>query len=260
MHELFDLTGKVAIVTGSTRGLGKSMAKGLAQAGAAVVINGRTAEACAVTAAEIAALSGRETLPLACDVGDWDQITEFVDQVYDHFGKLDILVNNAGVNNPDLGSSPIPVTQITSEVFDRLFAINLKGPIRLAALVAPRMGAAGGGVIINVTSFGAYRGGMGLGLYGASKAGLHMFTKVMAEEWAGMNVRVNTIAPGPFMTDMMTDADRNLMPGFSEISAAATLQKRVAHPDEIIGTVLYFASNASSFVTGEDLKVTGGMF
>jgi len=236
------------------------MAKGLAQAGAAVVINGRSAEACAVTAAEITTLSGRETLPLACDVGDWDQLSAFVDQIYARFGKVDILVNKAGINNPDLGSSPIPVTQITSEVFDRMFAVNLKGPIRLAALIAPRMGAAGGGVIIPVTSFGAYRGGIGLGLYGASKAGLHMFTKVMAEEWAGMNVRVNTIAPGPFMTDMMADAERNLLPGFTEIAAAATVQKRVAHPDEIIGTILYFASNASSFVTGEDLKVTGGMF
>jgi NAD(P)-dependent dehydrogenase (short-subunit alcohol dehydrogenase family) len=260
MHDVFDLTGKVAIVTGSTRGLGKSMAKGLAQAGAAVVINGRNAAACEATAAEIAAATGRDTLPVACDVGDWDQIAAFVDRVYDRFGKVDILVNNAGVNNPDLGSSPIPVTQITSEVFDRLFAINLKGPIRLAALLAPRMGAAGGGVIINITSFGAYRGGMGLGLYGASKAGLHMFTKVMAEEWASMNVRVNTVAPGPFQTDMMADAERNLVPGFSELAAAATLQKRVANPDEIIGTIIYFASNASSFVTGEDLKVTGGMF
>jgi gluconate 5-dehydrogenase len=260
MHEVFDLTGKVAVVTGSTRGLGKSMAKGLAQAGASVVINGRKAEACAATAADIAAATGRDTLPVACDLGDWDQIATFVDTVYGRFGKVDILVNNAGVNNPDLGSSPIPVTQITSEVFDRLFAVNLKGPIRLAALIAPRMGAAGGGAIINITSFGAYRGGMGLGLYGASKAGLHMFTKVMAEEWAGMNVRVNTVAPGPFMTDMMADAERNLLPGFSEIAAAATLQKRVAHPDEIIGTIIYFASNASSFVTGEDLKVTGGMF
>jgi gluconate 5-dehydrogenase len=260
VHALFDLTGKVAIVTGSTRGLGKSMAKGLAQAGAAVVIHGRKAEACEATAREIATLTGRDVLPAPCDIGDWDQIEPFVDKVYSHFGKVDVLVNNAGINNPDLGSSPIPVTQITNAVFDRIFAINLKGPVRLAALVGPRMGAAGGGVIINITSFGAYRCSMGLGLYGASKAGLHMFTRVMAEEWASMNVRVNTVAPGPFMTDMMHDADRNLMPGFSDISAQATLQKRVADPDEIIGTILYFASNASSFVTGEDLRVTGGLF
>ncbi|MFN8628528.1 MAG: SDR family oxidoreductase [Candidatus Binatia bacterium] len=260
MHELFDLTGKVAVVTGSTRGLGKAMATGLAQAGAAVVINGRTPEACAAVAREIAAATGRAALPVACDTGNWDGLSGFVDTVYSHFGRVDILVNNAGINNPDLGSAPIPVSQITGEVFDRIFAVNLKGPVRLAQLVAPRMGAAGGGAIINITSFGAYRGGIGLGLYGASKAGLHMFTRVMAEEWAGMNIRVNTIAPGPFMTDMMSDADRNLMPGYSQLSARATLQKRVADPDEIVGTVLYFASNASSFVTGEDLRVTGGLF
>jgi len=260
VHELFDMSGKVAVITGSTRGLGRSMAKGLAAAGAAVVINGRQARACDATAREIASLTGREALAAPCDLGDWDQLEPFVDRIYNHFGKVDVLVNNAGVNNPGLGSAPIPVTEITSDVFDRLFAINLKAPVRLAALMAPRMGAAGGGVIINITSFGAYRAAYGLGLYGASKAGLHMFTRVMAEEWAGMNVRVNTVAPGPFMTDMMHEADRNFIPGFSDLSAQATLQKRVADPDEIIGAILYFAGRASTFVTGEDLRVTGGMF
>lgn len=257
---LFDLTGKVAIVTGSTRGLGKAMARGLAEAGAAVVINGRTAEACDTVAREISAATGREALPAACDLGDWDGLALFVENVFRRFGKVEILVNNAGINKPDVGPMAIPVTQITSDAFDRLFAVNLKGPVRLAQLLAPRMGAAGGGVIINITSFTAYRGGNGAGLYGASKAGLHMFTKVMAEEWAGMNIRVNTVAPGPFMTDLMTDANRDLMPDFSELCAQATLQTRVADPDEIVGTILYLASNASSFVTGEDLKVTGGMF
>lgn len=260
LGNLFDMTGKVALITGSSRGLGKSMAKGLAAAGAAVVINGPDAQACEATAREIASLTGSRTLAAPCDIGAWDELEPFVETIYGELGKIDVLVNNAGIANPEVESAAIPVTQFTSEVFDRVFAVNLKGAVRLAALIAPRMGAAGGGVIVNITSWGAYRGGIGLGLYAASKAGLHMFTKVMAEEWAGMNVRVNSIAPGPFNTDMLRAADRNFFPGFAEISGQSTLQKRVADPDEIIGAILYFASQASSFVTGEDLKVTGGMF
>ncbi|MFN8543646.1 MAG: glucose 1-dehydrogenase [Candidatus Binatia bacterium] len=253
MRDLFDLTDQVAIVTGSTRGLGKAMALGLARAGAAVVITGRKAQACVAAAREIAAATGRETLPVVCHMGDWAQISALVDAVYGRFGRVDVLVNNAGIS-----PAPVPITEVTSEFFDKLYAVNVKGPMRLAALVAPRMAAAGGGSIINVTTVGAYTGGPGVGVYTSSKAALRILTKVMAQEWAAMNVRVNALAPGPFDTDMMRGAERNL-PGLTQAAAGETLQKRVAAPDEIVGAVLYLASAASSFVTGEDLNVTGGM-
>jgi NAD(P)-dependent dehydrogenase (short-subunit alcohol dehydrogenase family) len=253
MPDLFDLSGRVALVTGATRGLGNAMARGLARAGAAVAITGRRQEACDVAAKEIAEETGREVLPVACHMGDWDQIEALVERVYGHFGRLDVLVNNAGIN-----PAFVPVAQITSEFFDKLYAVNVKGPMRLAALVGPRMGEAGGGSIVNVVTMGAYDGGPGIGAYASSKAALLNFTKVMAMEWAGLGVRVNALAPGPFMTDLMRGAAANA-PGFLDAAAGATLQKRVAEPDEIVGSLLYLASDASAFVTGEDLRVAGGM-
>jgi NAD(P)-dependent dehydrogenase (short-subunit alcohol dehydrogenase family) len=130
--------------------------------------------------------------------------------------------------------------------------------MRLAALVAPRMGAAGGGSIVNVITVGAYEGGPGIGAYSSSKAALLNLTRVMALEWADAKVRVNAVAPGPFLTAMMEGAAGN-MPGFLDATAGATLQKRIADPAEIVGAVLFLASDASSFVTGEDLRVAGGM-
>ena len=253
MPDLFDLSGRVALVTGATRGLGHAMARGLAAAGAAVAITGRRQETCEAAAKAIAEETGRDVLPVACHMGDWDQIETLVERAYGHFGRLDVLVNNAGIN-----PAFVPVAQITSGFFDKLYAVNVKGPMRLAALVAPRMGEAGGGSIVNVVTVGAYEGGPGIGTYSSSKAALLNFTKVMAMEWAGLGVRVNALAPGPFMTDLMRGAAANV-PGFLDATAAATLQKRVAEPDEIVGSVLYLASDASSFVTGEDLRVAGGM-
>ncbi len=253
MSGIFDLSGRVAIVTGGTRGLGNAMARGLAEAGASVVVTGRKQDACDATAKELAEQTGREILPVACHMGDWDQIEALVERCYGHFGKVDVLVNNAGIN-----PAFVPVVQLTSELWDKVYDVNLKGPMRLAALVAPRMGEAGGGSIINVITQGAYMGGPGVGVYTSAKAALLNLTRVMATEWAGIGVRVNALAPGPFMTDMMRGA-AEAAPGFLDGASGATLQKRIAHPDEIIGATLFLASDASSFVTGEDLRVTGGM-
>ncbi len=251
--KLFDLTGKVALVTGGTRGLGNAMARGLAEAGASLVITGRK-QASADEAAEVlTAETGRPCLGVACHMGDWEQIDGLIERAYTEHGRVDVLVNNAGIN-----PAFMPVAQITSEFFDKLYAVNVKGPMRLAALIAPRMGEAGGGSIVNIVTVGAYEGGPGIGTYSSSKAALLNFTKVMALEWADLKVRVNALAPGPFLTDMMTGAARN-MSGFLEAAANATLQKRIAEPEEIVGTVIYLASDASSFVTGEDLRVAGGM-
>jgi len=249
----FDLGGKVALVTGATKGLGRAMVQGLAEAGADVVVSSRKPDLCEQVAREVEASTGRRALPAACHVGDWDAIPELVERVYGEMGRCDVLVNNAGIN-----PAPTPVTEITSAYFDKLMSVNVKGPIRLAALVAPRMAEHGGGSIINVTTVGAYQGGPAVGVYTSSKAALHNITKVMAAEWVGMGVRVNALAPGPFMTEMMKGTAK-YDPAFIERSASATLMKRVAEPDEIVGVLLFLASNASSYVTGEDFAVAGGM-
>ena len=253
MSEIFDLSGKVAIVTGGTRGIGNSMARGLAGAGATVVITGRKQDACDTAAKKIAEQSGRKALGVACHMGDWDQIDALVDRAWKECGRIDVLVNNAGINPAFMS-----VENMTSEFWDKVYDVNLKGPMRLAGKVAPRMAENGGGSIVNVITVGAYFGGAGVGAYSSSKAALLNLTRVMATEWAARGVRVNALAPGPFATDMMAGAEKGA-PGFNAGAAAATLQKRVAEPDEIIGSVLYLASDASSFTTGTDLIAAGGM-
>ena len=165
MSKLFDLSDKVALVTGATRGIGNSMARGLAEAGADVIVTGRKQDACDAAAKEIAERTGRQALGVACHMGDWEQIEALVTRAYERFGKLDVLVNNAGIN-PGF----VTVENVTSEFWDKLYDVNLKGPMRLAALVAPRMGEAGGGSIINVITVGAYFGGAGVGVYTSAKA------------------------------------------------------------------------------------------
>jgi gluconate 5-dehydrogenase len=251
--ERFRLTGQVALVTGGTRGLGRAMARGLAQAGARVVLTGRRQEACEAAARELARETGAELLGLACHMGDWAQIDALVERSLAQLGRVDALVNNAAIN-----PAAVPLAEVTSEFWDKLYAVNVKGPLRLAARLAPRMGEAGGGSIINVISQGAHSGGAGLGVYTSAKAALLHLTRVMAQEWAPLGVRVNALTPGPFLTDLLRGSER-AQPGYSAQVAATTLLRRVADPDEIVGAVLFLASRASSFVTAEELRVTGGM-
>jgi NAD(P)-dependent dehydrogenase (short-subunit alcohol dehydrogenase family) len=251
MLEIFDLTGKVALVTGATRGLGRAMAEGLAQAGAAVAVNSRKREACEETADEIAEKTGRETLAAPCHVSDWDGLAPMVDAVYERFGRIDVLVNNAAIN-----PTPMPVAEMKPEYWDKLQAVNVKGPLRLSQLVAPRMGEQGGGSIVQVITVGAYIGGPGMAAYTSGKAALRNLTKVMAQEWAPIGVRVNAIAPGSFMTDMMKGAAE--LPGFLDGAASLSFQNRIADPEEIVGATVFLASRASSFVTGTVLTVAGG--
>jgi NAD(P)-dependent dehydrogenase (short-subunit alcohol dehydrogenase family) len=252
-HQLFDLTGKVAIVTGSTKGIGRAMASGLAQAGASVVVSSRKQELCDKVAAEVAAETGAETLGLACHVGDWDAIPGFVDSVVERFGHIDVLVNNAGIT-----PSTLTVSTITRDVWQKIFSVNVEGPLRMGQCVAPVMRDHGGGSIVNIASMAAYSGGPGVCAYGASKAALVNLTKSMAQEWVSWNVRVNVLSPGPFISEMVEGAERNA-PGFKDMIANGTLMKRVADPFEIVGPVLYLASDAASFVTGDDISVSGGM-
>ena len=249
----FDLTGKVAIVTGSTKGIGRAMVEGLAAAGAEVVVSSRKQQLCDRVAAEVTATTGRRALGLACHVGDWDAIPVFIERVHNEFGRIDVLVNNAGITPSRL----MPST-MERDVWRKIFNVNVEGPLRTAQCVAPIMREQGGGSIINIASMGAYSGGPGICAYGASKAALVNLTKSQAQEFVAWNIRVNVVSPGPFVSEMTAGAERNA-PGFSQLIANGTWQKRVAEPHEIVGPVVYLASEASSFVTGDDLSVSGGM-
>ena len=251
--QLFDLTGKVAIVTGSTKGIGRAMASGLAQAGASIVVCSRKQDLCENVANEIAGETGATTLGLACHVGDWDAIPGFVESVVGRFGRIDVLVNNAAIT-----PTRLTVSEITRDVWQKIFSVNLEGPLRMAQCVAPVMRERGGGSIVNVASMAAYSGGPGVCAYAASKAALVNLTKSMAQEWVSWDIRVNVLSPGPFLSEMVEGAERNA-PGFKDMIAAGDLMQRIADPSEIVGPVLYLASDASSFVTGDDISVSGGM-
>lgn len=247
---LFDLTAKTAIVTGGGRGLGKAIALGLAAAGADIVVASRKVENCELVAREIEGRGGRAQA-VACHVGRTDQIDALVDTAYSTFGHVDIVVNNAAMS---------PGTQLVDsspELFHKTYATNTLGPMWLASRCAPRMREHGGGVIVNVVTTGAFRPGAGLGLYCSSKAALHALTLVMAKEWASWGVRVNEIAPGPFLTDMMAPGAAN--PEFTARMYDQMLIKRIADPTEIVGAVLYLASDASGFATGTTVTVDGGI-
>jgi len=245
--QLFDLAGKVALVTGGSRGLGREMALAFARSGADVVVASRKLESCRETAAEIEAL-GRAALAHACHVGAWNEIDGLVEAAYARFGKVDILVNNAGM-------SPLypSLDQVSEALWDKVLAVNLKGPFRLSALVGARMQKGGGGSIINVSSIAAERPTPTETPYAAAKAGLNAITVAFAQAY-GPKVRVNAIQAGPFLTDI----SKAWPPQVEEFLASRAALARAGRPDEIVGTALYLASDASSFTTGAIIRVDGG--
>jgi NAD(P)-dependent dehydrogenase (short-subunit alcohol dehydrogenase family) len=251
--DVFDLSGKVAIVTGSTKGIGRAMVEGLARAGASVVVSSRKQDLCDTVAKEVEAATGADVLGLACHVGEWDAIPAFVDTVTERFGRIDVLVNNAGIN-----PAHMTPTDMTLEFWRKMFSVNLEGPLRMSQCVAPVMRDGGGGSIVNIGTMAAYHAGPGICAYGASKAGLKNLTRTMAMEWAPWNIRVNLLSPGPFTSEMLLGAAKS-DPGYLDMVAGGTLLKRVADPAEIVGPVLYLASDASSYVTADDISVSGGM-
>ena len=243
------LDGLTALVTGSTRGLGRAIAEGYARAGARIVVVGRRAESCEHAAAEIATATGGETIPIACHVGRWSEIGNLVEQAYEKAGRIDVLVNNAG-NSPTYPS----IAELSEELFDKTIAVNLKGPLRLAALVGTRMVSSGGGSIINVTSVAAIRPRPQYIVYSAAKAGLAAMTEALAQEYAP-TVRVNSIMAGPFMTDITRAWDMSVVgPRLRTYPAG-----RGGKPEEIIGAAIYLADPASGFTTGATIRVDGGM-
>jgi NAD(P)-dependent dehydrogenase (short-subunit alcohol dehydrogenase family) len=248
----FDVSGKVVVITGATKGLGRAFAFGLAQAGAKIVVSSRKQDLCTATAAEISDKTGTETLGLACHVGQWDAIPEFVEAVTERFGRIDGLINNAGIS-----PAFVDIVDMTSEYWDKVFSVNLKGPLRLAALIAPVMRDAGGGSIINISSVGGYRGAPHNSHYCSSKSALVSLTESMAAEWAPWNVRANVVSPGPFLTTLLEGMGRNT-PGGMDVIAGHTLLGRVADPDEAVGLIQFLLSDASAFITGADHEISGG--
>lgn len=246
---LFDLTGRVALVTGGSRGLGREMVRAFARAGADVIIASRKLDACEALAEEVRAETGRQALAIACHVGEWDQVGDLAERAYAHFGRVDILVNNAGL-------SPVydHVSNVTEALYDKVLDVNLKGPFRLTALVGTRMAAGDGGSIIFVSSTASLSPGANVIPYGAAKAGVNNMTAGFARAFAP-KVRVNCIVPGPFLTDISKAWD---MEAFQRMAKSSILLQRAGEPHEIVGAALYFASDASSFVTGSQLVVSGG--
>ncbi|MFC1977248.1 SDR family NAD(P)-dependent oxidoreductase [Chloroflexota bacterium] len=247
----FSLEGKVALVTGGSRGIGKAIAIGFAQAGADVVVASRKLPDLEKVADEIRSL-GRKSLAVSAHVGRMEQRNSLVERVVAEFGKIDILVNNAG-------TSPVytPALDLEETIWDAIMNLNLKGLFFLSQAAARVMKEHGGGNIINVASVDAFKLEVNIGAYAISKVGATMVTKVMAVELAQYNIRVNTMAPGNVHT-LLGDSRFEVVPGYEEELLSRTPLSRIADPEEMVGTAIYLASDASSFVTGQTFIVDGG--
>ncbi len=253
-EDLFDMTNKVVVITGGSRGLGREMAHAFASRGAKVAIASRKAEACEQIAAELADSTDGEVIGLGLHVGRWDQIEPFVAEVTERLGPIDVLVNNAG-------SSPLyeSLPEVSEKLFDSVMGVNLKGPFRLSALVAQQMterAVEGGptGSIINVSSISSTEPSAAEVPYALAKSGLNTLTVAMAHMY-GPDVRVNAIMPGPFLTDISQAWD---MEAFNKMARSRIPLQRGGRPDEIVGAALYLASDASTYTTGSIIKVDGG--
>jgi NAD(P)-dependent dehydrogenase (short-subunit alcohol dehydrogenase family) len=244
----FSLTDKIAVVTGGSRGLGRAMVEAFAAQGAHVVVASRKAEACESLAKEVREATGRDVVGVGCHVGRWEDCERLAEFAWDRFGRVDVLVNNAGM-------SPLypSLDEVSEELFDKVLAVNLKGPFRLSARIATRMAAGAGGSIINVSSVAAVSPSPIEVPYGMAKAGLHNMTLSMARTFAP-KVRVNCIMPGPFMTDISKAWTPQMIEGLERSVPLG----RGGEPHEIVGAALYLASDASSFTTGSILKIDGG--
>ena len=241
---LFDLTGKVALVTGGSRGLGLQMVQAFAARGADLIIASRKLDACEAAAADVRAM-GRRALAVAAHAGRWADIDRLIELSYAEFGRIDILVNNAGM------SPAQPSHEVSEALFDSVMNLNFKGPFRLASQIAQRMAAGAGGVIINISSSGALMPLPGVVPYSAAKSALNAMTVSFAREY-GPKVRVNTLSAGPFLTDIANA----WTPEARERSNNAL--GRPGRPEEVVTAALFLASPASSFTTGAIIRVDGG--
>lgn len=248
LEQLFRLDGRVAIVTGGSRGIGRAIAEAYALAGARVVVASRKQAACDETAEAIRSRGG-EALAVSTHIGELDQLERLVATTVDRFGGIDILINNAA------NALALPFGQITPEAWDKSLSTNLRGPVFLMQYALPHLIASPHASIVNISSAGAYLFSAYIHMYAAAKAGLLAYTRSLAAELAPHKIRVNAIAPGTIDTDMV----RNNPPSVQESMANAALMRRSATPDEIVGLALYLASDASSFVTGATVNIDGGL-
>ena len=251
MDNLFDLTGKVALITGSSRGIGRAIALRMAQHGAKVVVSSRKAEACEKVASEIRAAGG-EAVVIPCNISEKAQLQALVDATLKHWGRIDALVCNAAVN-PYFG----PNKDIPDDAFDKIMACNIKSNHWLCEMTAPHMAARGeGGAMIIVSSVGGLIGSNMIGAYNISKAADMQLARNLAVEWGEANIRTNCIAPGLIKTDFakpLWDSKEN-----SDYFLGSQAVKRLAEPDDIGGIAVMLAAPAGQFVTGQVIVADGG--
>jgi NAD(P)-dependent dehydrogenase (short-subunit alcohol dehydrogenase family) len=250
MSSLFDLTGKVAIVTGSTKGIGLAIATRMAEHGATVVISSRKADACEAVAARIQQGGGKAVV-IPCHIARKEELQALVDQTVARCGGLDILVENAAVN-PYLG----PSAGMSDEAFDRVMGSNVRSNMWLANMAIPHMVARGGGSVIIISSIGGLRGSAQLGAYAISKAADMQLARNIAVEWGPKNIRANAIAPGLIRTDFARALWEN--PTLYRKRTKDTPLQRIGEPDEIAGAAVFLASAAGSFTTGQTIVIDGG--
>jgi NAD(P)-dependent dehydrogenase (short-subunit alcohol dehydrogenase family) len=248
----FRLDGRVAIVTGASRGIGRAIAIGLAEAGAAVVAVARDREACEALAQAISD-SGGEALAYPSDITDLDAHRDLVAATLDRFGRLDVLVNNAGALKPH------HTVKVTPAELDALIDVNLKGPLYLSVAALDALAVDGGGAIVNIGALGATQPMEGIGAYCAVKAAMANWSTTMAREWAARGVRVNVLVPGSIATDMILPRDAQRREAFVAEMSEQNLFGRLGEPDDMVGGAIFLASHASRYMTGRSLYVDGGL-
>ncbi|MBW7851607.1 MAG: SDR family oxidoreductase [Rhodospirillales bacterium] len=251
MLDLFDLTGKVAIITGSSRGIGRSIAECMAKAGAKVVISSRKAEACEAVAAAIREAGG-EAIAIPCNVSHREQLQALVDGAVETWGRIDVLVCNAAVN-PYYG----PMAKMPDDAYDKIMNSNVKSNFWLCNMAAPHIVASGGGSILIVSSIGGDQGSATLGVYGISKAADFALTRNLAIEWGPQGIRANCIAPGLIKTDFSRALWENEK--LARAVEQGTPVRRMGVPEDIGGVAVFLASRAAAYVTGQVLVVDGGV-
>ncbi|HSZ37505.1 MAG TPA: glucose 1-dehydrogenase [Acidimicrobiales bacterium] len=248
--ELLDLSGKVALVTGGSRGIGRAVVEALAGAGADVVVASRKLENCETAAREIAAATGRRALPVACHVGKWEECDRLVETVYAEYGRCDVLVNNAGMSPAYDG-----LASVSEELYDKVHATNARGPFRLSVLIGERMARGDGGSIVNISSIGSRRPNTVDLPYGMAKAALNALTIGLAGAWAP-KVRVNLVLPSATETDMNSGWPAETKARVAESNP----MQRLGRPEDVAAACVFLASDAAGYINGAQLAVDGGLY